>query len=52
VDVLVRCEQLEADAQDLDGRVLLAATRGGQVALPDQRVLPSQPVVWASACTP
>jgi hypothetical protein len=37
---------------DLDGRVLLAATRGGQVALPDQRVLPSQPVVWASACTP
>ena len=27
VDVLVRCEQLEADAEDLDSRILLVATR-------------------------
>ena len=41
VEVLVRCEQLEADAEDLDGRVLLAATRDDAaraLALADARV--------------
>jgi uncharacterized protein (DUF885 family) len=41
VDVLVRCEQLEADAQDLDRRVLLAAIRDDAaraLALADSRV--------------
>jgi uncharacterized protein (DUF885 family) len=41
VEVLVRCEQLAADAEDLDGRVLLAATRDDAaraLALADARV--------------
>jgi uncharacterized protein (DUF885 family) len=41
VDVLVRCERLEADAEDLDSRVLLAATRDdatSALAMADARV--------------
>jgi uncharacterized protein (DUF885 family) len=41
VDVLVRCEQLEADAEDLDSRILLAATRDDAtraLAMADSRV--------------
>jgi uncharacterized protein (DUF885 family) len=41
VDVLVRCEQLEADAHDADSRVLLAATRDDAtraLAMADSRV--------------
>jgi uncharacterized protein (DUF885 family) len=41
VDVLVRCERLEADAEDFDGRVLLAAIRDDAtraLALADSRV--------------